>query len=115
MNTTAIRLGLLALVLTGSEAFAQRKIDGINGMDMGKKPVPVSQVTHAAKATVKKVDAKAGTVTLAHGPVASLNWPSMTMNFKVNDRMLLQRLGDGKRVDVEFAQEGADYVVKSVK
>lgn len=54
-------------------------------------------------------------MTLAHDPVASLNWPAMTMSFKVKDKGLLPKLVAGKRVDVEFVQEGEDYVVKSVK
>lgn len=32
--------------------------------------------------TVKGVNAKAGTVTLHHGPIAALKWPAMTMTFK---------------------------------
>ena len=31
---------------------------------------------------IKSVDAKAGTITLHHGPIAALNWPAMTMTFK---------------------------------
>lgn len=31
---------------------------------------------------VKGVNAKAGTVTLHHGPIAALKWPAMTMTFK---------------------------------
>lgn len=72
-----------------------------------------AQAVHKTKATVKKVDAKAGSVTLAHEPVASLNWPAMTMGFKVKDSALLSKLTEGKRVDVEFVQEGKDYVIQS--
>lgn len=32
--------------------------------------------------TVKGVNAKAGTVTLHHAPIAALKWPAMTMTFK---------------------------------
>jgi Cu(I)/Ag(I) efflux system protein CusF len=37
-----------------------------------------------AKATgqIKSVDAKAGTVTIRHGPIPTLGWPAMTMTFK---------------------------------
>jgi Cu/Ag efflux protein CusF len=37
---------------------------------------------HQAEGTVDSVDAKAGTINLSHGPVASLKWPAMTMDFK---------------------------------
>ncbi|MDP3857731.1 MAG: copper-binding protein [Stagnimonas sp.] len=105
-----------AAAFTAAGAFAQQKMDDMKSMDMAKKPAAdAKQATHKAKAMVKKVDSKAGTVTLAHEPVASLNWPSMTMNFKVKDKMLWSKLGDGKKVDVEFVKDGDDYVVTKVK
>jgi Cu/Ag efflux protein CusF len=45
-------------------------------------PAPQA-VGHRAEGTVDSVDAKDGTVSLSHGPVASLKWPAMTMEFKV--------------------------------
>jgi Cu(I)/Ag(I) efflux system protein CusF len=76
-------------------------------MDMSK--------VHQASGVVKGMDALAGTVTLAHGPVASMNWPAMTMAFKVQDKALMDKLAEDKRVDVEFMQMGSDYVVTAVK
>ena len=107
-------VGAAAFVAAG--AFAQQKMDDMKGMDMGKKPtVDAKRAAHTTKATVKKANKKAGTVTLAHEPVPSLNWPSMTMKFKVKDKTLWNKLGDGKKVDVEFVKEGNDYVVTKVK
>ena len=105
----------VATALPGPAALAQQKMDDMKGMDMGKKPAAGAQAVHKTKATVKKVDAKAGSVTLAHEPVASLNSPAMTMGFKVKDSALLSKLTEGKRVDVEFVQEGKDYVIQSVQ
>ena len=105
----------IAIALPGAAALAQKKMDDMKGMDMGKKPATGAQAVHKTKATVKNVDAKAGSVTLAHEPVASLNWPSMTMGFKVKDGALLNKLTEGKRVDVEFVQKGNDYVIQSVQ
>ena len=123
MTNTTIRTAFFTLLFATTAAFAQQKMDDMKGMDMskmesmdmGKKPTGTKQVTHAVKATVKKVDESASTVTLAHGPVASLNWPAMTMNFRVKDKMLLKKLSVDKRVDVKFVKEGEDYVVTSVK
>jgi len=84
-----------AIVLPGAAALAQQKMDDMKGMDMGKKPAANAQAVHKTKATVKKVDAKAGSVTLAHEPVASLNWPAMTMGFKVKDSALMNKLTEG--------------------
>ena len=70
---------------------------------------------HVAKATVKSVDVKAGTVTLDHEPVKSLNWPAMSMAFKVQDKALMEKLGQGKKVEVDFEQRGKDYVITAVR
>lgn len=70
---------------------------------------------HHANGVVKAMDATNGTVTLAHGPVATLNWPAMTMMFKVKDKALMDKLSADKKVDVDFTQEGSDYVVTAVK
>ena len=102
-------------VFAAAAASAQMKMDDMKGMEVGKKPVASQHATHVAKAEVKKADAKAGIVTLAHEPVTSLNWPAMTMSFKVNDKKLWKKLDEGKTVEVEFVQQGKDYVVTTVK
>jgi|CXWJ01.1.fsa_nt_gi Cu/Ag efflux protein CusF len=106
---------ILALLVPAAAALAQSKMDDMKGMDMAKKPTAGAPMAHKAMGTVKKVDAKAGVVTLAHEPVKSLNWPSMTMGFKVKDKMLMDKLTDGKKVKFEFTQEDRDYVITAVK
>jgi Cu(I)/Ag(I) efflux system protein CusF len=70
---------------------------------------------HVAKGTVKSIDAKAGTVTLDHAPVKSMNWPAMSMAFKVRDKALMDKLAQGKKVEVEFEARGKDHVITGVK
>ena len=123
MTNATIRAAFFTLLLATTTAFAQQKMDDMKGMDMGnmkgmdidKKSSASTPATHLANATVKKVDDKASTVTLAHGPIASLNWPAMTMSFKVKDKALLKNLSVDKRVAVQFVKEGEDYVVTSMK
>jgi Cu(I)/Ag(I) efflux system protein CusF len=87
----------------------------MKGMDMGKKPAAGAQTTHKATGVIKKVDPKAGIVTLAHDPVKSLNWSAMTMSFAVKDKVLLDKLQAGKKVEFDFVQQGKDYVITTVK
>ena len=47
---------------------------------------------------VKKIDAKSGSVTIAHDPIKALNWPAMTMPFKVADKALLAKMKVGAKV-----------------
>ena len=71
--------------------------------------------THKTVGVVKKVDPKGGSVTLAHEPVPSMRWPAMTMSFHVKDKAVLDKLPEGKKVEVEFEQRGKDYVITSAK
>ncbi len=115
MMKTPMRSLMLALLLPAAAAIAQQKMDDMKPMDTAMKPAVGTQMTHMAVGTVKKVDAKAGMVTFAHEPVKSMNWPAMTMAFKVKDKMLFDKLADGRKVEFEFAAEGKDYVLRSVK
>jgi Cu(I)/Ag(I) efflux system periplasmic protein CusF len=70
---------------------------------------------HTAKGTVKSVDNKAQTVTLDHEPVQSMSWPAMTMTFKVRDKAVMDKLAQGRKVEVDFEQRGKDYVITGAK
>jgi Cu(I)/Ag(I) efflux system protein CusF len=70
---------------------------------------------HKTTAVVKEAVPGKGKVTLAHDPVKSLNWPAMTMGFAVKDKALFDKLAVCQKVDVEFTQQGPDYVVTAVK
>lgn len=74
-----------------------------------------SSGTHKATGVVKSMDPKKGSVTVAHDPVPSLKWPSMTMAFRVQDKAMLDKLTTGKRIKFEFVSRGKDYVMTSVK
>ena len=90
--------------------------DAHEGMSKGAKGQGAAKgLKHPATATVKSVDSSKGTVTLAHDPVKSLNWPAMTMGFSVKDKMLFDKMTVGKKVAVELVQDGSQYVVTAVK
>ncbi len=84
----------------------------MKGMGADKKSEAKS---HKGVGTVKKVDPAAGTVTIAHGPIRSINWPAMSMTFAVKDKALLGKLAPEKKVEFEFVQQGSDYVITSAK
>jgi len=87
------------------------------GMDQGAHGAHAAQSegAHEVAAVVKAVDRSKGTVTLAHQPIPSLNWPAMTMDFAVKNKILFDKLTVGKQVQVELTQQGRDYVVTAVK
>lgn len=47
---------------------------------------------------VRRIDAQAGTITVAHEPIAALNWPSMVMAFPVQSRDMLTSVTVGAHV-----------------
>lgn len=67
------------------------------------QPAAVSAVTGTG--VVKKVDAKAGTVTIDHGPIKALNWGAMTMPFKVSEASLLNGLKVGAKVSFQLKDQ----------
>ena len=55
------------------------------------------------KAKVKKIDEKAGKVTLIHEELVDLEMPAMTMVFVLGDAAMLDQLEVGK--DIEFTAD----------
>jgi len=47
---------------------------------------------------VKKVDKSSAMVTIAHGPLANIGMPAMTMAFRVKDISWLDQLKDGDKI-----------------
>ncbi|MBU6502815.1 MAG: copper-binding protein [Burkholderiales bacterium] len=114
MKKIAMTALVLASLLPATAVLAQPKVNDMN-QGMGKPAAASTQATHAAQGVIKKIDTKAGVITIAHGPINSLNWPPMTMGFRVRDKALLTGLKEGQKVDFEIAQEGDDYVVTKIR
>jgi membrane fusion protein, copper/silver efflux system len=71
--------------------------------------------THSAQGTVESVDSRGGAASISHGPVASLKWPAMTMEFKIKDPALLGRLKPGSKISFDFTEQApGDWVVLRV-
>ena len=74
-----------------------------------------SGVAHRADGRVESLDAKQGTVAIQHGPVESLKWPGMNMEFKVANPSLLTGLAAGKAVAFEFVERSpGEWVITKV-
>ena len=58
---------------------------------------------------VKGVNAKGGTVTLHHGPIAALKWPAMTMTFKASADVL-KSAKSGQKVKFTLNPRGNEIV-----
>jgi len=108
-HNTFVLIPLALLALTALPAAAD---DMPMTMPMDGKAVTE---THQGKGTINSVDAKAGKINLTHGPIASLGWPGMTMDFDVQDKALLANLKPGQKVAFKLieARKGK-YVVSEI-
>lgn len=103
-----MKLILTAVVAlaAGSPAFAQDGHAAHGAMDhSAMAPAGVQ-----GSGVVKKIDAKAGSITLDHGPIAALKWPAMTMPFKAAPA-LIQNLKVGQKVTFTLKSGGAPEII----
>jgi Cu(I)/Ag(I) efflux system protein CusF len=100
---------LASLALSGAaHAQADHDMSKMPGMAM---PAPTGV---QGAGVVKKVDAKAGSVTLQHGPIPALSWPAMTMAFKA-DPALLKTVKVGQQVNFTVKTGGAAHEVVAIQ
>ena len=69
-----------------------------------QKTAAHSAQEHRADGKIDAIDAKSGALTITHGPVASLKWPSMTMEFTLANSGLLGQLKPGAAVSFSFIE-----------
>ena len=85
---------------------------GMRGNDQVAQP----NTLHKGTGKVNKVDGEKGVVNLSHGPIKSIGWPSMRMDFTVSDPSLLSGLNAGQEVEFEFRQDaGNKYVITRIE
>ena len=54
-------------------------------------------------------------VTISHGPVESIGWPAMTMEFQAPSGDMLERLNVGDPVAFQFRGADGQYVLTSIE
>jgi membrane fusion protein, copper/silver efflux system len=73
-------------------------------------------VSHLAEGTVDAIDAKSGTVTITHGPIPTLKWPGMTMDFVLANSSLAAKVKPGAAVAFEVIErKPGEYVVTKLE
>ena len=82
-----------AVALVAGPAFAQHaghpaSMPSMSAKDHAAMAASLAGDTVQGTGLVKGVNAKGGTVTLHHGPIAALKWPAMTMTFKASADVL---------------------------
>jgi Cu(I)/Ag(I) efflux system periplasmic protein CusF len=67
----------------------------------------------SATGTIQSIDTTTGRLTIAHGPVAALKWPAMTMAFKATPAQLAS-VHKGQKVQFEFLADGTGATITRI-
>ena len=106
--STVFTLSLLAR----AEDTPGMKMDGMEGVQMKQETTQAPVAT--ADGTIKAIDTTKHTVTISHGAVPAVQWPSMTMAFSVTEDQM-KGLATGDRVSFSFRLEGSRATIVSIK
>lgn len=106
MKRNLMMAALVAVLSTGAVALP---VAAHPGEDHAAVPQ-----TAEGMGVIKAVDARAGTVTIAHGPIAALKWPAMVMKFKVEKAAVLKGVTVGKKVHFVLTNIGGKPVVTQI-
>jgi Cu(I)/Ag(I) efflux system protein CusF len=63
------------------------------------------------KGVVLKVDRANATVKMNHEPIPALNWPRMTMPFRLKEGALADQVKEGDTIEFFLEKSGSDYVI----
>ena len=64
---------------------------------------------------VRKVDKKAGKVTIKHGPLTNLGMPGMTMAFRVKDPAMIEQVKKGDKIKFVADKIGGTFTVTKLE
>ncbi|MBN8487357.1 MAG: efflux RND transporter periplasmic adaptor subunit [Burkholderiales bacterium] len=95
--------------LVDSEARLRSVLGSLSAAPPASAPAPSS---YAAQGTVEGIDADS--ITIAHGSIAELKWPAMTMPFNKPSPTAFADVKVGERVHFEFRKKGDEYELLSI-
>jgi Cu(I)/Ag(I) efflux system protein CusF len=91
--STLALLGALTLAIP-----AAAMADDMPGMKGMAKPAAQTAKTAKGTGVVTEINAKNGSLTIQHEPIAAFGWPAMTMSFKANPVTLLKGVKVGQKI-----------------
>ncbi len=101
-------IGALSLATAGAAA-----ADDMSNMK-GMSAAPAAKHGQGT-GVIKAIDAKAGTLTIQHGPIPAVSWPAMTMTFKAKPASLLQDLKTGQTIGFDTTVLGMEADITAVR
>lgn len=105
-----LSVAILATLLYGLTGASPVLAHGGESHDNSGASTTVPQAAEG-DGVIKSIDEDKSAITLQHGPIAALNWPPMTMTFKVESADVLKGAEVGNRVHFALKNEGGKPVV----
>jgi Cu(I)/Ag(I) efflux system membrane fusion protein len=103
--------------LIDAESNLKAALGSFRAPEAGSRPDSgtTAAISHRAEGTVEEIDTGSGALSITHGPVATLDWPAMTMEFQAANAALLQGWKPGDRIAFEFVERSqGEWVITSI-
>ncbi len=95
--------------LIDSEASLTGALDRLEASTAGQSAAPAG---YESSGRITALNGES--ISIAHGPIAGLNWPAMTMQFTLETAHLAHGIGVGDEVSFRIRQEGSHYIVTAI-
>ena len=112
-KSTMMSLSVAVLALAMQSGYAADTQE-MGNMNMQKEMGSEGMRMHTGHGVVNKINAAAGKVNISHEPIASMQWPKMTMDFTVQNKQDLAAIKPGMQVDFEITQQGKGYRITKI-
>jgi Cu/Ag efflux protein CusF len=100
---------------SNQDSMKDMPMPGASASDSSAGAASSGTQTHMTKGTIQSVDREAGTIKIAHEAVPSLNWPAMTMDFKIQSPQALAGLEEGEQIEFHFTEQSAgQYAITQI-
>lgn len=102
MKKRYVLMGVLtAIALAGMSSVSASEQSHSSMKTMGQVAAAEGQAVRA-EGVVKAIQPEQAKITINHGPIPSLNWPAMTMDFPLEDKAVAAQVKGGDKVRFEF-------------
>ena len=91
------------------EPAKDKKTIAASASEATKPATPANLIS--GRGVVVKVDRANATVKINHGPIPALDWPRMTMPFRLKEIALAEQVKEGDVVEFFLEKSGSDYII----
>lgn len=103
-------VALMAVAANATYAGVNPDMGNMNMQHDGQAAMQV----HKGHGVVNKINAQAGKINISHDPIPGMNWPRMTMDFKVENKADLAAIKPGMKVDFDLTVQGKGYQITHI-